>query len=153
MASLKEQLRTYEQQNGPIKVGLVGAGQMGTGLMSQMEKMVGMKVFAVADVIPGRSKEAYIEAGVSPESIFDVEDNVKKANEYIEDHHRVVTTSSEFLCQINSLDIIVEATGVPEIGTQVCNAAIEAGKDIVNMNVETDATIGYYLGQKAKKQV
>ena len=151
MSSLKEELQAYEVKNGPIKVGLVGAGQMGTGLISQMEKMVGMKVFAVADVIPGRSVEAYIEAGLSSDIIFETDDSLDQANDHINNKKRVATTSSEFLCQISSLDVIVEATGVPEIGAQVCNAAINAGKDIVNMNVETDATIGYYFGQKAKE--
>ena len=150
MASLREQLIAYEKENGLIKVGLVGAGQMGTGLMSQIEKMDGLAVVAVADVLPHRSKAAFVEASVSADDVVETED-VEKAKEVIANGKRVALTSSDVLTKISNLDVIVEATGVPEIGARVCNAAIENGINIVNMNVETDATIGYLLGQKAKK--
>jgi predicted homoserine dehydrogenase-like protein len=50
------------------------------------------------------------------------------------------------------LDAIVECTGIPNVGAIICDQAIEAGKPIINMNVETDATIGYYLTQKAMQK-
>ena len=43
MTTLKEDLFNREKSNGPFAIGLVGAGQMGTGLISQIEKMYGMK--------------------------------------------------------------------------------------------------------------
>lgn len=150
MASLRERLIENKNKHGIIKVGLVGAGQMGAGLMSQMEKMDGMAVVAVADARPGRSKEAYGEARVNSSLVHEVDD-LAKAAELIADGRRVATTSGDFLTQIENLDVIVEATGIPEIGAQICYAAIQRGKNIVNMNVEADATIGYLLGQKAKE--
>ena len=39
MATLKEELIEAEESRGPFRVGLVGAGQMGTGMISQIEKM------------------------------------------------------------------------------------------------------------------
>ena len=124
MASLREQLIAYEKENGLIKVGLVGAGQMGTGLMSQIEKMDGLAVVAVADVLPHRSKAAFVEASVSADDVVETED-VEKAKEVIANGKRVALTSSDVLTKISNLDVIVEATGVPEIGARVCNAAIE----------------------------
>ncbi|MEN8240507.1 MAG: SAF domain-containing protein [Chloroflexota bacterium] len=150
MASLRERLSENEKKNGLIKVGLVGAGQMGAGLMSQMEKMDGMAVVAVADVLPGRAKEAYGEAGVDSDLVHEVDD-LAKAAELITDGQRVVSTSGDFMAQIKNLDVVVEATGIPEIGAQICYSAIQRKKHVVNMNVEADATIGYLLGQKAKE--
>ncbi|MCD4672586.1 MAG: hypothetical protein K8R77_07980 [Anaerolineaceae bacterium] len=151
MSSLKERLYEREQTKGAFKIGLVGSGQMGTGLISQMELMYGMKVVATADVIPGRAEAAYEEAGVDVKLVHSVQDDLAKANKLIADGQRIATLSSGFLVQIDELDAIVECTGIPEVGAMVCEAAIEAGKDVINMNVETDATIGYYLTQKAEK--
>jgi predicted homoserine dehydrogenase-like protein len=151
MRTLRERLRQYEVDNGhPIRVGLVGAGQMGTGLISQMELMEGMKAIAVTDIIPERSSAAFIEADVSGDLIMEVE-NAEAAEHAISKGLRAALSSSEELLKIPSIDLIVESTGIPEVGAQVCLKAIEAGKHVVNMNVEADATIGYYLGQKAKE--
>lgn len=151
MATLKERLFEREKSKGVFKVGLVGSGQMGTGLISQMEKMYGMKIVATADVLPGRAEAAYAEAGVDTKLVQFVEDNLDKANQLIADGKRVATTSSDLLVNIEGLDAIVESTGIPEVGAVVCDSAIKAGKQVINMNVETDATIGYYLTQQAKK--
>lgn len=151
MTSLRERLQAYEKEHGPVRVGLVGAGQMGTGLMSQMEKMDGMQVVAVADILPGRAKAAYKEASVNTNEVVEVDDDLNKADQVIAAGQRVASTSSDFLAQMKNLDVILEATGVPDVGARVCYAAIEGGKHIVNMNVEADATIGYYLGLKAKE--
>jgi predicted homoserine dehydrogenase-like protein len=149
MRSLRERLIAHEREYGPIRVGLVGTGQMGTGLMSQMELMQGMKVVAAADVLPGRAAAAFREAAVAPDLICSEDDDPARAASLIADGYRVATRSSELLSQIDNLDVIVEATGVPEVGARICEAAINAGRHVVNMNVETDATVGHILASKA----
>lgn len=148
--SLRERMRARAVSQGhPIRVGLVGAGQMGAGLMSQMERMDGMRVVAVADAIPGRASAAYGEASVAPEIVVSLEDDPRRAGELIDAGQRIAAVHAEWLAHIPNLDVIVECTGIPEVGARVSIDAIEAGKHIVNMNVETDATIGYVLAQKA----
>ena len=108
MKTLRERLKQYEKEHGyPIRVGLVGAGQMGTGLISQMELMDGMKAIAVTDVLPDRSYEAYLEAGVAD----DLVEKAASANEaeiLISSGKRAALKSTEELLKIPSLDIIVE---------------------------------------------
>ncbi len=151
MKTLRERLQEFERIKGhPIRVGLVGAGQMGTGLISQMELMDGMKALAVTDVLPGRAFDAYLEADVNSDLVRKAVSS-SQAEEIISSGKRAALESTEEMLKISTLDIIVESTGIPEVGAQVCSQAIEAGKHVVNMNVEADATIGYYLGQKAKE--
>lgn len=152
MPTLKDELIAREKQAGPYRIGLVGAGQMGTGMISQIEKMHGLKIMAVSDIMPTRAKDAYQEADVPAEKVEWVEDDLAKADQLIKDGQRVATHSSQFLVSIPSLDAIVECTGIPNVGAIICDQAIEAGKPIINMNVETDATIGYYLTQKAMQK-
>jgi predicted homoserine dehydrogenase-like protein len=147
--SLRDRLHARAKKQGPIRVGLVGAGQMGTGLISQMEKMDGMRVMATADVIPGRAEAAYVESEIPAGRVVHLDDNTAKAAELIQDGSRIATVNADWLVQIPVLDVIVECTGIPEVGAQICLLAIEAGRSVVNMNVETDATIGYWLAQRA----
>jgi predicted homoserine dehydrogenase-like protein len=150
--SLRERLQDREKKLGVIRVGLVGAGQMGTGLISQIEKMAGMRVMAAADVMPNRAVDAYKESDVNAGDIVALDENPQKASDLIMGGKRIATTDADFLVSIGVLDVIVECTGIPEIGARVCYAAIQAGKSVVNMNVETDATIGYILAKKAKEK-
>lgn len=151
MSTLRERLQQHERTHGAIRVGLVGAGQMGTGMISQMEKMDGINVVAVADVVPGRAEAAYVESDVPAAAVMSMGDNLAAGDAAIEGGRRVATRSAEALVQLKHLDVIVEATGVPNVGAMVCEAAILAGKHIVNMNVEADATIGYHLTQLAQQ--
>ncbi len=147
--SLRARLQARAEKQGPIRVGLIGAGQMGTGLISQMERMDGMRVVATADVIPGRAEAAYAESEIPACRVVHLDDDTSKAVELIKADSRIATVSADWLVQIPALDVIVECTGIPEVGAQICYSAIEANKSVVNMNVETDATIGYWLAQRA----
>jgi len=150
--SMRERLQERAKKEGIVRVGLVGAGQMGTGLISQVEKMDGMKVVATADVVPNRAVEAYKESDVPEATIVTMDDKPDQASDLILAGKRIATTNADNLSAIAALDVIVECTGIPEIGARVCLSAIEAGKSIVNMNVETDATVGYILAKKAKEK-
>ncbi|MCE1253583.1 MAG: flagellar biosynthesis protein FlgA [Anaerolineae bacterium] len=149
--SLKDLLLEREKTTGaPVRVGLIGSGQMGTGLISQIEKMVGMRVVAVADVIPNRAQNAYKEASVDPSIVVVEEHDSEKAGELIRNGKRIASHSADVVLNIPEVDIVVECTGVPEVGANTCHKAILARKHVVNMNVETDCTIGYYLAKMAK---
>jgi len=147
--SLRRRLQERAGALGPIRVGLVGAGQMGTGLICQMERIDGMRIVATADVVPGRAASAYSDSGVPVSHVISLDDDVARAAELIQEGKRIATTHADWLVRIPTLDVVVECTGVPEVGAQVCLAAIEAGKSIVNMTVEADATVGYRLAQLA----
>ena len=145
---LYEDLLKRERSGKPICVGLVGAGQMGEGLVCQMEMMHGMHACAVADSISGRAVGAYLEAGVDTNLVVETDD-LGLAAQAISENKRVATTDASLISQLDQLDVVVEATGVPEIGALVALNAILHKKHIVQMNVETDATVGFILRKMA----
>ncbi len=146
---IHKKLLDYEKQGKTIRVGVVGAGQMGEGLIAQMEFMHGMHAFAVADIRPGVAKQALV-GGRVPESDIVETDDAAKASQAVADGKRVATTDFTILPRIEGLDIVVEATGVPEIGAKVSLQSILARKHVLQMNVETDATVGYILRKMAR---
>ena len=49
------------------------------------------------------------------------------------------------------IDVVVEATGLPDIGSDFAIAAMERGKQLVMMNVEAEVTLGAYLKSEADR--
>ncbi len=150
MLGFNRRLAALEKEGGCIRVGLVGAGQMGRGLISQIEGMKGMSVVITADLFPDNVKAAYRKAGVLEARITETED-IDKADNAIASGHYVVTRHAELLPQLTNVDVIVDATGMPEIGAKVAWEAIRHKKHIVMLNVEADVTIGPLLMQQAKE--
>lgn len=140
---LLPELKARHARGDIIKVALVGAGQMGEGLVTQMETMYGMRVYVVADVVPGRATEVMRLAGIDPTEIVETDD-VDTASEAVAAGRRVATTQPHLTWE-TPVDITVEATGIPDVGAKVAYRAILARKHVLQMNVETDATVGWLL--------
>jgi len=146
---LIKSLQQYAQQGKTIRVGMVGAGQMGEGLACQMELMTGMKAVAIADVVPNRPKEVFQSMNIDAKQVL-ITDDLAKASQAVRDGMRIGTNRADIISRIPDVDIVVEATGIPEIGAQVAFEAILNKKHVLQMNVETDATVGYILRKMAQ---
>lgn len=146
---LHRRLQELSQQGRAIRVGLVGAGQMGEGLAVVLEQMSGVEPSVVVDTVPGRAMQAFRSAGTPGSQVLETDDP-DLALSAISDGRRVASSNIS-LAWCDPMDISVEATGIPEVGARVAAGAIEAGKHIMQMNVETDATVGYVLRQMAEE--
>ena len=146
---LFETLKQIDGTERAVKVGIVGLGQMGEGLACQMETLYGMEAVAIADIIPGKAAQVYKAARVDPSVVVET-DSLKAARKAAADNKRIATTNTDLLTRIPEIDIIVEVTGIPEIGVQIAHDAIISGKHVVQMNVEADATVGFYLQKLAE---
>ncbi|WKN32611.1 Gfo/Idh/MocA family oxidoreductase [Porifericola rhodea] len=138
-----------EEVDNPIKVGVVGAGFMSVGLINQIERHTpGMKVVAICNRTLDRAVKCYEKAGVSNVEVCDTPQQI---NENIIAKKYSICESPETLCQAEEVDIIVEATGAIEYGASVILTAIKAGKPILMLNPELDATVGPILKHYADK--
>ena len=55
------------------------------------------------------------------------------------------------MCAAGRVDVIIDATGNPNVGALVALETMRNGKHIVMLNVEADITIGRYLKEEARK--
>ena len=146
--SYRERLgRRMATAGRPVRIGLAGAGQMGTGLVAQVERMTGMEVAAIADVQPDRAAAAFGRAGVA--DVLSGSDP-GRLGEAVHSGRRVAVPDARLLSAL-PVDVVVEATGVPEVGAEVAFGALLAGKDVVLLNVECDITVGYLLAVLARR--
>ena len=142
-------LTEYAAQGRQIAVGIVGAGQMGEGLACQMELMRGIATCMIADIQPGRAQQALISAGIAKEEIIETTSPTQAA-EVLAAGKRVATSDATLLATVEGLDIVVEATGIPVVGAEIARDAILNRRHVLQMNVETDATVGYILRSMAQ---
>ncbi len=143
-------LQKREATGKPIQVGLVGCGQEGSGMVHITNKMVGLETRAIADIIPDLPLAVLKEIGVPPSEIC-VTNKLGEAADALDKGQYLVTEDALLLPQLESLDALVEATGVTEVGAQVAWNSILNQKHVVMLNVETDVTVGVFLHRMAKK--
>lgn len=146
---LIQSLRRHAREGKTIRVGLVGAGQMGEGLACQMERMSAIRAWALADTAPHRIRDVFRSMGVESSEYVTVED-AAAASQALRDGKRIGTVNADIISRIEGIDIIVEATGIPEVGAQVALDAVLQRRHVLQMNVETDAAVGYILRKMAK---
>jgi predicted homoserine dehydrogenase-like protein len=148
---LVTKLRTRAAAADPIRVGIVGCGQMGSGLAHTIHNVEGMRVAAIADLDAQRAVRTYAEMGWPAEDVLVTED-LGSAEDAIRAGHPVVTPAAMAMPALEALEALVEVTGVPDIGARVAYESIMARKPVIMMNVETDITIGVYLDRLARRQ-
>ena len=142
----RERLLDRQSTTGrPVRIGLVGAGQMGRGFVAQLRRIAGMEVVAIADIDVQRATDALKAAGVDNVATGDDPD---KLSGIIADGGTVAVADAALLTVL-PVDMVVDATGVPEIGAKMSLSCLLAGKHIGLLNVETDVTIGWLLSRIA----
>src|SRR5690606_6210533 len=136
--------RERERQVGrPVRVGLVGAGQMGRGLAAQLGRIPGMALAAAFDVDAERATHACVASGAAH-----VETDPSRARDAVAAGVPVALTDAAAVVDLG-LDAVVDATGVPDVGARIAQRCLLAGIDFVTLNVETDVTVGLYLAALA----
>ena len=146
MSERLARLAALEQDRGrPVRVGLVGAGQMGRGLAAQIGRLPGLSLSAVVDVDAERARQALKIGGADV-----VHDELAGAADRVAAGEAVALTDSRAVGDL-PLDVVVEVTGVPLVGAQVAHDGLLAGQDVIMLNVETDITIGVYLDDLARQ--
>jgi predicted homoserine dehydrogenase-like protein len=145
--SYRDRLIAREAELGrPLRVGLVGAGQMGRGFAAQLLRMPGVTLSAVLDVQRERAEEALTQSGLAVASA----ETTDKAVLAIERGESVALGGTDELGAL-PLDVVVEATGVPDVGARVALESLLGGMGFATLNVESDVTVGALMAQVASK--
>ena len=138
-------------QDSPIPVGIIGVGRMGRGIIDQISTMVGMRVRAAADIDGERAVRAFTDNGwgrdqvVLTEELTVAEDAMSRGLVVATEHFRLIP-------QLKSVKVVVEATGIPEIGAEAADLSIANGHHTVMLNVEADVVVGPILADRARRQ-
>jgi predicted homoserine dehydrogenase-like protein len=147
---LARDLQNRADSGKPIRIGLVGSGEMGTDIVTRVAHMPGVEIGAISELrMPAAGKAvdiAYREAGRWREA-----KTTDALNAAMEQGKVAVTDDVNLLINSGLIDVVVDATGVPAVGAEIGLRAMEHGKHLVMMNVEADVTIGSYLKSEADR--
>jgi len=147
---LLRKLRMRHEAHDPIRVGIVGCGQMGSGLAHATSAVQGMRVVAIADIDPARAIATFVDLGYDRADVV-VTDTETAAAGALAAGRPLVTADALLLTRLDRLEANVEATGVPDVGARVAYASIANRKPVIMLNVETDVTVGLYLSTLARE--
>jgi predicted homoserine dehydrogenase-like protein len=127
-------LARLERGEGPVRVGLIGAGKFGSMFLNQVPTSP-LEVTAIADLDPQRARDACRTVGWDDARI--------DAVAFLED--------GKELAARDDVDVALEVTGSPPAGIAHARAAFANGKHIVMVNVEADVLAGPLLAREAEK--
>jgi len=149
LTGIARDLKARADSGRPIRIGVIGSGEMGTDLVTQGGLMRGIEVAAIATRRPHTARAAMaIAYGDDAHAVeADTESKVTAAIEA----GKMAVTSAETLVKNPLIDVVIDATGKPGVAADYCLTAMEHGKHLVMMNVEADVTIGPYLKHEADR--
>jgi predicted homoserine dehydrogenase-like protein len=134
----------------PVRIGLIGSGEMGTDIVTRARMMDGIAVAAIAEINPAAAHRAVAiacrEAGHSADAA-----TAGALDAVIKGGRTAVTENADAILNSGLIDVVVDATGIPAVGAEIGLRAMEHGKHLVMMNVEADVTIGAYLRHAAER--
>jgi predicted homoserine dehydrogenase-like protein len=130
-----------------VKVGIIGAGNYGTAIITQSGAIPHYAITFVADLNLEAAKKACWQAGWDEDSISVVETEADVRR--VRNLGKVVVTASPELISACDVEVLVEATGNADAGAGSALAAIGAGRHVVMVNKETDSVVGPILTHKA----
>ncbi|XHB98146.1 NAD(P)H-dependent oxidoreductase [Nitratireductor sp. ac15] len=150
LTGLARDLEQRAEDGRPVRIGLIGCGEMGTDIVTQVARMKGIEVAAIADTRPERAARAIEIAGRAAESAVEATTSGAIADA-IRAGKTALCGDSLMVAQNDLVDVVIDATGKPAVGAEIGLSAMEAGKHLVMMNVEADVTIGAYLKREAAR--
>ena len=150
MIGLNEELQQREAAGRPVRVGLVGAGQMGTDVVATTSVMPGVRIVVTADIDLDRARDSYRIGQVADEVV--VASSAAEADAAVAAGQRVAVSDFRIVTDMHSVEVMLESTGVPEVGARAALRAARNGQDLAMMNVETDITVGPLLNWYARRK-
>ena len=149
LTGLARDLAAREDAGKPIRIGVIGSGEMGTDLVTQASLMRGIRIAAIATRRPHTALDA-MRIAYGDDDHGQEAETVSKATAAIE-AGRIAITSAETLVTTPGIDVVIDATGKPGVAADYDLLAMEHGKHLVMMNVEADVTIGPFLKKEADR--
>jgi predicted homoserine dehydrogenase-like protein len=145
-----QELEKLAADHKPIRIGVSGAGWMGSGFISQVQQMKGMEVNVVADENVQAAVDAFLAIGIPRDQIVEA-NSADRAMAVLRQDKKVVTGSYALAPQLPGVDIVADVTPWPASGAETAFACIQFKKDLVLVNIEADVTVGRILKKLARE--
>jgi predicted homoserine dehydrogenase-like protein len=148
--SILSELLGRENAGRRVKLGVSGAGWMGSGFVTQVSRMKGMEIVLLADEDTGNARSVFQSTGVPADKIVEA-NSPSRVEDALRAGKRVVTGLYTLAAQCSSIDMVVDVTPSAAVGAETAWSCIQNKKDVVLVNIEADVTVGRMLKRLADK--
>ncbi len=123
-----------DNRKEPIRIAFIGCGKFVSMFLAQYNHLNKIQIDSIVDLNINQAKKNCSNSGLSSESI-----------------EKIYFSNSLDEILDRNIEIFIEATGNPIIGTVHADKIIKNKKNIILVNVEADITCGKYLSDLADK--
>ncbi|MDC3025686.1 SAF domain-containing protein [Candidatus Pelagibacter sp.] len=123
-----------QNRSKPIKIGFIGCGKFVSMFLAQYNQLEKIQIDSIVDVNIEKAKKNCLNSGLNEKTISNIN----------------FTNSLDNTLE-RDIEIYIEATGNPIIGTVHAKKIINNKKHIILVNVEADVTCGKFLSDLANK--
>ncbi len=123
-----------QNRSKPIRIGFIGCGKFVSMFLAQYNQLEKIQIDSIIDVNIEKAKKNCLNSGLNEKTISNIN----------------FTNSLDNTLE-RDIEIFIEATGNPIIGTVHAKKIINYKKHIILVNVEADVTCGKYLSDLANK--
>ncbi len=123
-----------ENRKKPIRIAFIGCGKFVSMFLAQYNHLDKIKIDSIVDLNIDQAKQNCSKSGLDKSTINDINFS-KSLNEILD----------------RNIEIFIEATGNPIVGTVHAVKIIKNKRNIILVNVEADITCGKYLSDLAKE--
>ena len=102
-----QELENLEAEGRPIRVGVSGAGWIGSGFVQQCNYVNGMTVTVLADEDLKLARDVFINSGIQPDDIIEA-NTPGKAIDLLRAGKKVITGSYQLASQLADVDIVAD---------------------------------------------
>ncbi len=150
LTGIARDLKAHAEKGKPIRIGVIGSGEMGTDLVTQCMLMQGLELAVIATRRPATALDA-ITIAYGDNGNSRIVETRKSMSEALDMGKIAITDNPALMVTAPEIDVVIDATGKPGVAADYDLAAMENGKHVVMMNVEADVTIGPYLKSEADR--
>ena len=122
-----------ESRTNPIKIAFIGCGKFVSMFLAQYNHLDKIQIDSIVDININQAKKNCLNSGLSSETTEQI--NFSNSLDEVLDRN---------------IEIFIEATGNPIIGTVHACKIIKNKKNVILVNVEADITCGKYLSDLSK---
>ena len=138
-------LQKRREADGPIRVGVIGAGKFASMFLTQASVSDAFHVVGVADLDVSKARAAMARTGWDEDRYAATSLDAAAGS-----GTTCILDSGDELIAHPAIEVILEITGNPLVGTHHALTAIDHGKHVIMVNVEADSMVGPLLQRRAE---
>ncbi len=138
----------FNRQGRTVECCIIGTGGFGRSFLAQGLVVPGLSVRVAVDIDAEIAAESLRNVGIEQSNIRICTD-IETATQAWKDGAFIAAGSYEFVAAL-PVDVVVEATGNPEVGAHHARLAIMAGRHVAMVSKEVDSVVGPGLAAMAR---